>query len=309
LARHAIRSFIPPVGESDASSAATPGLFDKIGAWQPLTGHGIARFAQSSWGRLFLVQALFALATTSTVIWCLLTAWIPEMEKSIASLPEANAGVQSGQLTWPGSEARLLTVSRLLSLAVDPTSSADLGQNGDLQLEFRGNDLRFRGILGQITVRYPVRWDLPLDRSGATALWGAWQWPVLTLLGISLWVAFVLVTLAIGLVLTPGIAIAVWTWGLNLTPGGAWKLGVAAFLPASLVFDAALMLYARHWMSLTSLAGALALSLLTGLFWTVCALPRLPRRPAREEVPNPFGNAVHTARAPGAAKPRNPFGS
>lgn len=297
------------MGESDASSTAAPGLLDKIGAWQPLTGHGIARFTQASWGRLFLVQALFAVATTVTVLWCLLTAWIPEMEKAIASLPEANAGVRLGQLTWPTSEARLLNTSRLLSLAVDPTSSADLGQNGDLQLEFRGRDLRFRGILGQVTVPYPVRWDLPLDRSGATALWGAWRWPILTLLGMSLGLIFVLVTLALGLVLTPGIAIAVWIWNWNLTPAGAWKLGIAAFLPASLVFDAALMLYARHWMSLPSLAGAVALSLLAGLFWTACALPRLPRRPVLEEVPNPFGNAVHTARAPGAAKPRNPFGS
>ena len=297
------------MGESDAISAAAPGLVDKIGAWQPLTGRGIARFAQASWGRLFLVQALFAVATSATVLWCLHVAWIPELEKAITTLPDTNAGVRSGQLTWPSSEARLLNSSRLLSLAVDPTSSADLGQNGDLQLEFRGHDLRFRGILGQVTVPYPVRWDLPLDRSGATALWGAWRWPVLTLLGIGLWVTFGIVTLTLGLVLTVGIAIAVWAWGWSLTPGGAWRLGVAAFLPASLVFDAALVLYARYWMGLASLAGAVGLSLFAGLFWTVCALPHLPRRPVREEVPNPFGNAVHTARTPAATKPRNPFDS
>lgn len=300
---------MPPVGEADSNTPKFGLRTFRLGAWQPLTGSGLAAFARAGSGRVLLFQFAFALLSALTVVWSLQAAWFPVIERAILQLPNSGAEIRGQRLLWPDAEAVLLASSPHLALVVDPTSSSQLGQNGDLQVELRGTDLRFRGLLGQIVARYPTQLLLPLDQTGAKAAWGAWRPPILTLVGLGTGMGLVLSGWILATLYAPVLLVSGWIIRRELHWGEAWKLGLACLMPGSLVMNAALVLYAQHWLGLTSLTALFGLHFLVGWLAALWGLASLPSRAAAQIESNPFENETMPVRSLAPTKSRNPFGS
>ena len=259
------------------------------GAWQPFTGRGIAAFAAASVPRTLTLQTLFALLTAAVGVWSLKHAWFPAVDGALPQLPAAGAEIRAGRLHWPDAEPRLLAERPQFSLSVDPAGTGEAAHTGDLQVELRSTGIRLEGLLGHQELPYPPDVFIPLDRTGATAAWFAWNWAFLALTGI----ATVLVVLAIGWVLASVLSVPVFTlaWMLRraTTIGGAWRLSVAAGMTGSVVFCLGLFLYATAWIRLPGLAIALVLHVPVVVLWMGWGLVHLPRRANRASTAsNPF---------------------
>ena len=79
---------------SEPTPAPAPAVSEKprpAVAWQPFTPRGIAAFAHATFGRLFLLQVVFALLAAGAVIWFLRTAWCPPVREAIRNLPASGA--------------------------------------------------------------------------------------------------------------------------------------------------------------------------------------------------------------------------
>ena len=299
---------------TDPRSDTPPGwrsIF-RWGAWQPFTGRGIAAFAAASVARTLALQTLFALFTASVVVWSLKHAWFPAVDGALPQLPVAGAEIRSGRLRWPDAEPRLLAERPQFSLSVDPAGTGDAARTGDLQLELRSTGIRLEGLLGHQELPYPPDAVIPLDRTGATAAWYAWNWAFLALTGI----ATGLVVLAIGWVLAtllsvPVLALA-WMVRRATTIGGAWRLSVAAGMTGSVVFCLGLLLYATAWIRLPGLAITLVLHVPVVVLWMGWGLVHLPLRGSRSTTAsNPFegggdGKGGSRNRGNRSGKP-NPF--
>lgn len=280
----------------------------RLSTWQPLTGKGLAAFAQASTGRLLLFQVGFVWLTALLLAWGLAVAWVPVVEKSLLALPDAGAEVRQGRLLWPA-ETQLLASSPHLALAVVPEAEVQLGQNGDVQVELHPVEFRFRGLLGQLRMTYPPTLVLPLDRTGATAAWGAWRLPLLILVGLGVGIGLLMLGWFLAALYAPVLALAAWLMRRPLPLKGAWKLGLAALMPASLLIDLGLMVYARQWIGLPLLTALFGLHFPASWMAAFWGLLRLPRQTVETADSNPFGAEALRPRPNPAAKPRNPFGS
>ena len=259
------------------------------GAWQPVTGGGVARFADASAVRVLTLQLVYSVMAAAVVLWSLRQAWFPAVSLALPRLPVAGAEVRSGRLSWPGTEAELLSERPQLSLSVDPLGTGTAGRSGDVQVEFRQRGFRLEGLFGHQELPYPPDLDLPLDRTGATAAWGAWSWAILALTGLAVGaVVLVMGWLVATLVALPLSALA-WMVGRVLSPGGAWRVGLAASLTGWGCLGAGLMLYATAWIRLPGLAAAVLSQVLVVAIWCLWALAHLPRRGRAPKAANPFG--------------------
>lgn len=291
------------------TSSALGGRFRNfVGAWQPFTGAGLAAFSTASEARLLMFQAVFAVFAALTVVWGLRTAWFPVIDQAVAALPARPAEIRMRELRWPDTNATLLAAAPHLALVIDPAASGEVGQNGDVQIEAQAHTLRFRGVLGQYTILYPAEWVMPLDRTGATAAWGAWRLPVLTLSGLATGAVVFLSWWLLAVLYTPLVVLTAWAAGRTLTPGGATKLARAALLGASLLMDFFLILYAQYWISLPGLAAGFVVHLVAGWVWLGWGTFSLPPKVHSTDAPNPFDAAPSTSRST-PVKTRNPFGS
>src|SRR5579871_7044177 len=109
-------------------------------AWQPLTPRGVAGFAYASWGRLVLVQFIFALLAAATVVWFLRSDWFPTVRQAIQNLPELGE-MQSGKLNWHDSSPVLLAEGHFLAFNVDTNHSGALRSPAQIQVEFGRDDI------------------------------------------------------------------------------------------------------------------------------------------------------------------------
>ena len=288
----------------------SPSWVSRLGAWQPFTGAGLGAFARTNGTRLLLFHLAAALVTSVAVIWSLEIAWVPVVREAIGRLPESGAEIRNGRLAWPGDPERLLGERPTLALAVDAGEGPGLGHSADLQIELHPDSFHLRGILGHVTIPYPKGLELPLDRTRASAAWGAWRPAFLALAGGAAVVVTLLGGWALATLQSPILAFMGWISRRDLGLVGAWKLGLASFFPAGLVFDAGLLLYASHWIRLPSLAGFLPICLLTAwvaMLRGLSCLPAVPKEPG-VAPPNPFGAEPRNDTQRSGSKNRNPFG-
>ncbi|MBN8247364.1 MAG: hypothetical protein J0L84_07960 [Verrucomicrobia bacterium] len=290
-------------------------LGDGLGAWQPLTGPGLARFADASFPRLILFQILLAAWFGLLLAWTYGRLVPPVVQAALPALPESEAGIHAGILHWPGPGPKLLASSPQLALVCDAGGSGELGLNGDLQVELRRDEILLRGLLGSLAVPYPPDLDLPLDQASAPAIWGAWRLPLraalataaMLLLPLTWWVLAALYCL-------PAWCWG-WLWARDLPPGGALRIALAALLPASLIPGLALVAYATLWIRAPGLVLLWVLHLPAGwlwLGWGILSRPRQNRPPAgsARPPPNPFSPEERRARATsGKRGAKNPFGT
>ena len=301
------------MGESKTPPDSSQPVLSQLGPWQPLTRRGRAAFAHGGTGRLLILQLLFALLSAATLAWSLQRAWFSVVETALEALPESGAEIRGQHLLWPRQESVLLGNGPHLGLAVVTDPTATLGQNGDLQLELRTGELRFRGLLGQTSFPYPDRWLLPLDQTRAKAAWGAWRWPLVILMGLAAVPVLMVLGWALSLVFAPLLWLMSLLFRRSLNPAGAWRLALASHLPASLLLDAGWILYANQWIGLTSLTALLTLHGSVGWYAALRCLGFLPSAQTiavKSTAPNPFEGGVEKPNSKASTpKARNPFGS
>lgn len=258
-------------------------------AWQPLTPRGVAAFAHSPWRRLWLVQALVALAVAAGVVAFLQVAWFPVVRQAIAELPEVGE-VRGGELHWTNASPRVLAENRFLALSVDLEHSGQVRSLAHFHVELGRHNILTQGLLGYLVTPYPPGWVLAANRVELTPRWEAWR--------------FVIVV-AVVLLVVGGLGVTWWGLGLfyaaplwwvgyfanrDLTWNGSWRLACAALLPGALVMLGAISFYTLGVMDLVQLGFIFAAHVLVGWIYAAWSLACVPRVVLADRPPrNPFG--------------------
>jgi hypothetical protein len=274
---------------SEPTSASAPAPSEtprRAAAWQPFTPKGIAAFAGTSFGRLFLLQVIFALLAAGAVIWFLRAVWCPPIREAILNLPVVGA-IQSGQLEIGNSGAERFVTNRFLTFAMDIDSSRRHSYAADVSVVLRQRHFEVCSLFGCANFWYPAR-DAPFNRLELEAKWGAWE-PVL--LGIAS-TATALGLLFAWWILASFYFLFVWTLAFfldrQLTLGGSWRLCGAALLPGALLLTAGIVAYGLGLLDLVRLLIVAVLHVIVPwgliIFATAALPPVTLRRP-----PNPFG--------------------
>lgn len=280
-----------------------------VGAWQPLTGGGVAAFARATLTRVVVFQGAFAGAGAFALVLALRLAWVPTVEDALRQLPEHGAFVKAGRLTWPGTNAILIAERPQLSLWVSPVAGMKTGQGSDIQLELLPDRLRVRGLLGFADMAYAPELDLPLTLTGGRAAWDAWRTSGAVIAGgltamglVCLWWIFSTVY-----------ALPVWgvaaLAGRSPGPGGAWKLAAASQLPATTLIFGFLLLYAVRAIPPTGLGVGAGIALLSAWGWIAWAIATLPANGQAAEPEADIGSETPAGSKAKSSRKKNPFGA
>jgi hypothetical protein len=294
---------------ADTSHSDAPSRWNRfkesVGAWQPLTGAGVAAFARSSLGRVMLFQLLVALASAGAILVSLRLTLFPVVEASLRSLPESVI-LRQGTLSWTETHPQRLGENPWFDFVLTPIGATPPGQTADLQWEFRSGGLRCNGVFGHVDLPWPQSWVGDFGRVPASAAWGAWRAPGQALLGFLVVVGLCLAWW----VMATGMTLPAWLAALALgrSPGwgGIWRMASAALLTGAGVALLGLAGYITGYWRLPGLLVSQVVHLLVGwiwLGWGVSALPQgsgnTPAQPFRSSSP---------PRAKGAKSRKNPFG-
>lgn len=270
---------------SDAADGSKPSAV----AWQPLTFGGVATFASARAGRVLLVGLLAAVAFGICFVWLFQHDYSPIILQAIQQMPES-AKVADGRLQ--GVPNTLISESKLLAIAVTPESSAEIGQDADIQLQLRQTDFcvnsSFQPDWG-LLFDYERASSLNLSRSALEPWWGAWRPVLLAGAGGAAVILLFFSWVVLGTVYMGPAKFIAWYADRNLSWRGAWKLNFAALVPAGMVMTFGVFLYGWHAIDLVQLSFFWLAHLVMGWVYivgAVFALPRLfsPGRPKK----NPF---------------------
>jgi hypothetical protein len=244
-------------------------------AWQPLTARGIAAFARASFGRLLLVQLVFAFTAAASVVWFLHRDWFPVISKVVSALP-AGSEIRGRRLNWTGASPECLAENRFLSVSVDLRHEGQARSPAHLQLELGASTLKCLSMAGFLETGYPAGWRVGLSQAEAEPWWGAWSPAVL---------AFAAALTVVSLLLSWGILAAIYMCpayviafiaNRELTWPGSWRLAAAALLPGALFLMVGIWFYGFGVLDLLLLGLVVALHLLLGWGFVLAAIWRLP---------------------------------
>jgi hypothetical protein len=277
----------------------------RFGAWQPLTGRGIASFARSGFARVLGFQCVMALCVAAIVILALRITLFPAVDAALARLP-TKAGIRNGRLDWPGTESVRLAENAWFDFVVTPAGTEPLGQTADLQFDLRPDRIRFDGALGHLDLPWPREVEFDLGRIPATASWGAWRGAGQALVagGTFLWLMAVWWVLA-ALLAVPG-ALASLVLGRSISLGGLWRMAGAALVTGAAVAAVGIAGYATRRWQLSGLIAVQAIHFVVSPVWFAWGILATPRgggkRATEPDAPKP-------KRAPSGKKRRgrNPF--
>jgi hypothetical protein len=270
---------------SNAADGSNPSAV----AWQPLTFGGVAAFATAKLGRVLLAGFLAAVIFAACFVWFLQRDYSPIILRAIQQMPES-ARVADGRLR--GVPDNLITESKLLAIAVTPGSSAEIGQDADIQIQLRKTDFCVNSIFQPnrgLLFDYDRGDSLKLSRSTLEPWWGAWHPVMLAGAAVGAMVfLFAIWVLLATVYMLPGKFIT-WFADRNLSWLGAWKLSFAAMTPAALVMTFGFFLYGWHAIDLVQLSFFWVAHLVMGWVYVIGATLKMPRLLPRS-VPkqNPF---------------------
>jgi hypothetical protein len=277
---------------SEPTPVSAPAVSEKprrAVAWQPFTPRGIAAFATTGFGRLFLLQVIFALLAAATVIWFLRTTWFPAVREAIRNLPPTGA-IRSGHLGLGKLPAERLVTNRFLTFAVDVDSSRRHSFAADVFVVFRHRHFEVCSLFGCADFGYPTR-DSPFNRLELEAKWGAWE-PVL--LGMAA-TATALGLIFIWWILASLYFLFVWILAFfldrQLRLGGSWRLCGAALLPGAFLLTAGTVGYGTGVIDLIRWLIVFLLHILVPWGLIIFAVLALPGVMAKLGG-NPFGDAT-----------------
>lgn len=272
-------------------------------ARQPFTFGGVARFSRASFGRLALVGLLFGLVSGVVISWLTATCIAPVLDEAVAKLPPTGS-IEEGSLRWPEPLGRLLAANAFVSISVIVDEKESDGAPVDFALEFRPRDLVVRSLLGAITIPYPVRSEIELNRTVWFPVWGAWRAPIIfgIVPGTALALLLCWSALAILYAIIPLFIAGIFGRDLNLR--GAWKLSVAAQLPGSLMMAFALALYSTGKVAVILVLVMLPAHLLPTFIYLLISPFFVPKAPVSSDEENPFDSEGKRKRR---GKRKNPF--
>ena len=245
-------------------------------AWQPLTFGGVAAFSRASFSRLWAMEVVAALISAASIICLFYMAWEPSLREAITRLPDVGA-IHGGYLEWSNSTVVRLSDSAFLSIAIDPSDTGETGQVGDVQLELRRTHLRFRSLLGHISIPYLPQWKIAMDRVKLEPWWGAWHPVVSAALGMSVGVGLLLVWGLLAAIYAPLARLIAHCAGRRTTLAGSWRLASASLMPGALLANAAIIAYSFGQINLVQLLFAGLLHLAVGWIFVLVSPLRLPR--------------------------------
>ena len=263
------------MGESPSASARP-----SLGAWQPLTLHGVAAFASASWTRVACVLFLVAGLATGLSMRFISQGWLPALDGAVARLPSRGA-IHDGHLEWPNNSPTTLADSSFLALVVNPSGRNSPGQSADIQVEFGSAGVDFSTLLGYTWLPYPPRLDLPLNQPEMGPRFGAWRPAIQGLTVATLFLALLITWGLIALVATIPLRLYALILSREVSLGGCARLALASLMTGALVMTAAIYLYSQRQLSLLEFLLVIAIHLVVDLLYLVLAPLRLPKRGAR----------------------------
>jgi len=260
-------------------------------AWQPFTPKGVSLFARASWGRLLLVQFLFAVGIAGAVIWFIHEDWFPVAERAINHLPQA-AEIRRGRLQWGGESPAVLAEGRFLAISVDLRHEGQARSPAHVTLELGELDYKVYWLPGCERVRYPNGWTIFLTHNEAGPWWGAWSPAILAGAGLIVVSGLMIFwTLLASIYCGPGWLLGVFA-NRDLKFTGSWRLSGAALMPGVLLLLGAIFCYGLGWLDLVRLALAAAIHLAIGWVYVVLSILKLPRHAeAAAAGANPFAES------------------
>lgn len=282
------------MNESDHPPPAAP--------WQPVTAGGVAKFADATWGRVFLMVAVVAAICLGTILWFGLRIYLPAVETAIDKAPEEGL-LRNGILQWPGESHRALYHDAFIEITTNFESDSPSGNSADLLIEITPRSLRIQSLFGYSELPYQSDWIAAVNRPGLKAWWGAWRGSILVLGS----TGFVVLLLLQWLLLASLYCLPAWMLASlmdrEVTLAGSWRLCWGALLPGALMICAAIVLYGNHYLNLLGLLAAVPLHLIAAWIYLPLAIRKLDQQATAVQAHSPGSNPFQTR--PG--KTRNPF--
>jgi hypothetical protein len=267
------------VAEGDAGPSA---------AWQPLTFGGVAAFAGARLGRLLATELVAAIMVAASLVWFLHRAYCPVILHAIQEMPET-ARVADGALQ--GVPGPLIAESRFLAIAATPEPGRDIGQDADLQIQLRQNDLCAGSVFWPdwgLEFSYGRGTAMNLARSNLEPWWSAWQPVLLAGTGVAAVLLLLLVWAALAAIYMAPAKFMAWFADRYLPWGGAWRLASAALLPGALVVMGAMILYGWSVIDLVGLSFFGAVHIIIGWIYLVGGSCKVTRVFPSDSNRNPF---------------------
>ena len=261
--------------------------------WQPWTLHGVARFAGAGWGRLLLVQFVFAALAATATAWFLYVAWFPTLHQAVRRLP-ARSEIRAGELDWTGTSPQLLAEGTYLALVVDLDHAGGVRSPAEVQVEFGRKTVRIISLFGYAEFGYPRGWIIAFNRPELQPWWGAWEPPIL-------W--FAAGAVIVGLMTSWMLLAALYSFPASLVAffanrasnlRASWKLAGAALMPGAALITVALFLYGWGMIDLVGFLTLTAVHLVVGWIYVGLSPLFLPKLgPGVGARGNPFVRRVN----------------
>ncbi|HEY3861130.1 MAG TPA: hypothetical protein VGO59_04515 [Verrucomicrobiae bacterium] len=261
---------------------------DAPSACQPFTFGGVAAFAGARLGRLLAVELAVAVIAAGAVVWFLYRAYCPVILQAIQNMPET-ARVANGALQ--GVPDTFVAESRFLAIAARPASGGEIGQDADLQLQLRPNDVCTGSVFwpdwGWV-FPYGRHASVNLARSNLEPWWSAWQPVLLAGAGAAtvLWMFLVWGVLA-AIYMAPAKFVA-WFADRALPWGAAWRMASAALMPGAVFMAAAILLYGWSVLDLVGLSFCFAVHVIISWIYVAGGACKVARLYPNQSNRNPF---------------------
>jgi hypothetical protein len=271
-------------------------------AGQPFTFSGVARYATARVGRLLTVALLFGSVFTVAIGGLAGHCWWPVITEAVEALPE-NGAIARGALQLPEKDARLLAANQFLSLQIALGNAIEEAAPVDIAIELGKYELTIRSVLGESPLPYPDGWNIPLGRNVVWPLWGAWKGPMLAAFCAGSLLLLILSWFVLALLYAPIVLALAGLARRELTFGPAWKMGVAAQWPASLLMVFAVALYSTGEIGLLFVIIMFFAHFIPTILNVLIApffLPKLSKKEKTAPKGNPFGGKKRK-------RSRNPF--
>lgn len=256
-------------------------------AWQPLTPRGVAAFARACARRLWLVQAVVALAAAATVAWFVAHAWFPTIEAALDRLPETG-DILNGELLWPGDSPGSLAEGTFLALSVDLEHGGAVRSAADVEVEFGRRSVVFRSLFGETELPYPRRGAFAFNQPELKPWWGAWKPALLLAVGALTFLALFACWQALATLYAPAAWAIAFYADRELSLAGSWRLAGAALMPGAVWLALATALYGAGVIDLVRWLVAFGAHVLIGWVYVVVGALHAPRCADAAARKNPF---------------------
>jgi hypothetical protein len=247
-------------------------------AWQPLTPKGIAAFPGATFGRVLVVQFVFALLAASMAVWFINRDWFPVITEAIKQMP-AESEIRSGRLAWTGQSPISLAENRFLAVAVDLNHEGQVRSPAHVAVEFGERDLKIYSLLGYLKVSYRPQWWIGFNRTDATPWWGAWVPPILGIVAILVIINLLLCWAILATIYAGPVWLAGFFVNRDLKLGGSWRLAGAALMPGCVFMTGIIFMYGLGFLDLVQLGVTFAAHLMVGWVYIWLSIRKLSFHP------------------------------